>query len=139
MGTFHRQLQAFETKTNKEMTAALKRIVLELFKRIMERTPVDTGTARVNWEIGVGSIPRSVAIILEEGAEPEGFVSQEAWVNGLRELAAIRPGDVAYIVNNIEYIEILEEGSKGRSGAGMVKLTVREFASIVDEIAGNPL
>lgn len=125
----------FEVKTERQAVAVVKKIVLELFTRVMKRTPVDTGNARVNWELGVDAIGNHTATAtLVEG---ENQISQEAFIRGLAELATYKPGAIVYITNNVEYVGYLEEGSSNQAPQGMVMITAREFQSIVSEIVRN--
>lgn len=131
--SFSQDLAKFEVKTEGQAAALVKKIVLELFTRVMKRTPVDTGNARVNWELGVDEIGNTVATAsLVEG---ENQISQQAFLVGLGELAKYKPGQTIYITNNVNYIEELEKGhSERQAPQGMVMITAREFQSIVSEI-----
>ena len=130
--SFSQDLARFEVKTEGQAAALVKKIVLELFTRVMKRTPVDTGNARVNWELGVDEVGNTTATAtLVEG---ENQISQQAFLVGLAELARYKPGQTIYITNNVEYIEILENGGSQQAPQGMVMITAREFQSIVSEI-----
>lgn len=130
--SFAQDLARFEVKTEGQAAALVKKIVLELFIRVMKRTPVDTGNARVNWELGVDEVGNTTATAtLVEGPNQ---ISQQAFLVGLAELARFKPGQTIYITNNVEYIEELENGGSQQAPQGMVMLTAREFQSIVSEI-----
>ena len=133
MATFAIQLAQFQTDTEQRALLTIKRIVLEMFKRVMQRTPVDTGNARANWDIGINAIPDGFEATIETGEL--GAASQQALNRGLMEFASFKLGDTAYIVNNVAYIGFLEEGRSGQAPSGMVKITVREFQTIVDELS----
>lgn len=130
--SFTSDLAKFEVKTERQASAVIKKIVLELFIRVMKRTPVDTGNARVNWELGVDAVGNTVATATT--VEGENQISQQAFLVGLGELAKFKPGQTIYITNNVNYIEYLEEGSSQQAPQGMVKITALEFQSIVSDI-----
>lgn len=136
MASFGQQLKQFEVKVQSQSTAVVKKVVLEMFTRVMKRTPVDTGNARVNWEIGVNEIKSTVATAA--AIEGEHQVSAQALLAGLSELSTFKAGQTVYITNNVEYIQILEDGgSKDQSPQGMVAITVREFQDIVQSVAAG--
>jgi hypothetical protein len=134
MATFALDLERFQAKVSENAKGTIKKIILEMFSRVVKRTPVDTGAAQNSWEIGINAIPGGHEVIL--GGE-FGQVSQAQINKALASLAEFQIGDVAYIVSNIEYIGFLEEGKPGPGSIdaphGMVKITVREFQTIVDE------
>ena len=130
MATFALDLERFQTKVTTNASAIIKKIVLEMFSRVIKRTPVDTGAAQNSWEIGVNAIPGGHEVIL--GGE-FGQVSQGQLARGLEGFTSFSIGDTAYIVSGIEYIGFLEEGRSDQAPAGMVKITVREFQTIVDQ------
>lgn len=81
-----------------------------LYSSIVKKTPVDTGRARANWNVSVGSNDTSI--------------TEETKKNGLKhEISEINPnGDESiFISNNLPYIEKLEYGGypnppKSKSG-----------------------
>lgn len=135
MASFGQQLKQFEVKVQSQSTAVVKKVVLEMFTRVMKRTPVDTGNARVNWEIGVNEIKSTVATAA--AIEGENQVSAQALLAGLSELSTFKAGQTVYITNNVEYIGHLESGHSKQAPAGMVAITVREFQDIVQSVAAG--
>jgi hypothetical protein len=49
--------------------------------------------------------------------------------------AGFKAGDTIYLTNNLPYIRRLEEGYSQQAPAGMVALTVQEFAQVVNQIS----
>jgi hypothetical protein len=133
MATFDLDLEQFAGNTERKFAALIKNIVLEMFSRVIKRTPVDTGAAQNSWEIGVNAIPEGVEVTV--GGAAFGEVSQAQILKGLEAFTEFRVGDTVYIVSNIEYIGFLEERRSDQAPQGMVKITVREFQTIVDEVA----
>ena len=77
-------------------------VALEALTRIVGRTPVDTGRARGGWQVAIGS-----------PAAGEGENDQNGTNTVSRGSATIRsapPFSDVHITNNVEYIDILENG-----------------------------
>ena len=49
---FEADIDAFKRKCQLSLSEALRRIVFELLRRIVIRTPVDTGRAAGSWMVG---------------------------------------------------------------------------------------
>lgn len=84
-------------------------------------TPVDTGLAISNWRVGVNEAPSGVI-----NAHVPGKFRSTALENLNATIQAAmsiidsgRPGDVYRIVNNVEYIGDLNNGSSTQAPAGM--------------------
>jgi len=105
----------------------LKRgLLLEATGRIVDRTPVDTGRARGNWQASSGQPVEGVL----DRLDPGGTVAVQA-------AAQVRAvdGEDLYLVNNLPYIKRLEDGWSQQAPQGMVALTVAELQPLADQIA----
>jgi len=113
--SFDSDLQAFIKKTNIGVDIAIRKIVFDAHKMLTHKTPVDTGRAKGNWNVSVGSIDRSVDL------NKKGYKSPTQ-----------RKGDglkTNYIVNSLPYIRRLEYGHSKKAPNGMVRVTVNELRS----------
>lgn len=130
---FALQIARFAKKAQGNMDMVVRKVTLDLFARVVRRTPVDTGRARGNWQVGINSVPRG-----ETGAGSEGKVAAKAVV-GAATADAIRAkmGDRVFIVNSVPYIFRLERGSSKQAPAGMVTITLREYHGVVEIAAGE--
>jgi hypothetical protein len=124
---FADDIQAFASKTEHKMDLAVQKIALELFSRVILKTPVDTGRARANWQVAIGAAPDGT-LELEDKSGTATISAATASASGLR------AGDVIFLVNNLPYIQRLEDGYSGQSPAGMVGLSIQEFRQIADQI-----
>jgi hypothetical protein len=108
------------------MDALVRSVTLRVHREIVQRTPVDTGMARNNWQIGIGRRPEGiVAELSKNGAYA---------INAAMSLAPeIRAGGVNYIVNNLHYIVRLEFGYSRQAPGGMARLTVDRWQKMVGE------
>ena len=125
--SFDRDLKAFAKQMDITYVTVVKDIGLDLFRRIVQKTPADTGRARASWTIAIARPDRTVA---GEGQHPEfqsgaaGAATQKA--NSV--LASMKAGDYrpVWISNNLPYIEALEDGHSRQAPNGMVALSIAE-------------
>lgn len=116
-------LADFAERLVPEKANQFKRAVgLQLLAGVVQKTPVDTGRARANWQVSTGA-PAGGLI---EGVDPSGG---EAIARGAAALAQVQPGETIYISNNLPYILPLENGHSRQAPAGMVALTLAEIQS----------
>lgn len=122
--------QKWAAKTDDKISTAVRRIAIELFSRVILKTPVDTGRARANWQIAIGSIPDGVLELDDKSGTAT--ISKGSAV-----VAGVQGGDVIYIVSNLPYINRLEDGWSQQAPAGMVGLTIQELAQVVRQIGAE--
>ena len=108
-------------KTEEEALLIVQKVVADVYARIIDRTPVDTGRARASWQFGVGVEPK--------GEVPEGDykVQLSAIIAENLDKIEAAPAAVWFIANHLDYIEALEAGWSQQAPAGMVGLTIREL------------
>jgi hypothetical protein len=100
----------------------VKRIGFDVLRRVIVRTPVDTGRARGSWTISVNRANRAVlSPAPDHAARP--FYSTPNLSAGFLD---VQPGDSVVISNNLPYIAALEDGHSRRAPAGMVKVSLEE-------------
>jgi hypothetical protein len=125
--SFGADLRRFSAKTEKKMEQAARKIALDAFSEVILKTPVDTGRARGNWQVAIGSVPSgTVEIDDKEGTATIGAVQAQGM--------GLKIGDVIYLANNLPYIERLEEGSSKQAPAGMVRLTQQRWQAIAHKV-----
>jgi hypothetical protein len=133
--TFALDLQRFAKKASAVPDQVLRKVVFDITREIAQKTPVDTGHARSNWFWGVQVVSDEDATLSKSGApslaRAESFAS------------TVRSGGVVYLTNNLPYIMALEFGAgpnpfghgSQQAPAGMVRITVARWQSIVDRAA----
>lgn len=138
--SFALDLQRFAEKAKEKADEAVGAIVVNIARRIDERSPVGDarywispppagyigGHFRANWQLGVEVRPAGEIA----GVDPSGEATQGRIIAAVPDEAA---GHVFYLVNNAPYARRLEEGWSRQAPQGMVGLTVVEFQSIVDD------
>ncbi len=97
-----------------------KKIVLEALRRVVAKTPVDTGRARANWQVTIGSPATSQLDITDKDGGA-------TIAKGLAAIQGLPPYQIVWISNNMDYIEDLEHGSSKQAPEGMVEVTVAEL------------
>ncbi|CAH9015416.1 coil containing protein [Vibrio phage 137E35-1] len=111
-----KQFDLIAAKIKQKHEEINRRALLALSRRIILKTPVDTGIARNGWTFGVGI-----------QAEPQGDS-----LNAI--VVAIEPmkiGQLGYFINVVPYILALEYGHSKQAPAGMVRLSVNQWDRIV--------
>ena len=141
MGTnikeFNKNLKAFaNTLVPQQVVVAQKKIALELFTRIIVKTPVDTGRARGNWQITIGA--PATGVIETKGSSKGPFSSpppigpgagQGALTKGSKKVESVKGFVTIYITNNVDYIVYLEQGGdvgSDQAPNGMVAVSIEE-------------
>lgn len=87
-------------------------------------TPVDTGAAISNWQIGINASPSGVLPPHVPGKfRSTALENLNATIQaGMSIIDSSKPGDVLHIVNNIEYIGDLNDGSSSQAPGGMTAI-----------------
>lgn len=110
----------------------IRKACIDLYRRIVERTPVDTGRAKGNWSLGV------VPIAPVGAFDNVSFDKVNAIINkNVSQFKFTLSDEVVYITNNLDYIEYLENGTSVQAPAGMVVVSLTEFqAHFTDALRG---
>ncbi len=118
----------FEAFTSTLMPQAysivVRKTMLDLLTRVVDKTPVKTGRARGNWQIAIDSIAGG-----DTGREDED--GDETIAAGSQVLGGFNPlvNEFVSIANNVPYILVLENGSsKVQAPNGMLAISLEEIA-----------
>jgi hypothetical protein len=121
--SFNADLQRFADKTGVKLDLVVRKVALDIYEKVTVKTPVDTGRARGNWNVSMGS--------------PDLSVNNKAT---RAKRARLKKGDgekVIFITNNLPYINALENGHSDQAPSGMLAVTLNEVeAGIRDVIRG---
>ncbi len=132
--SFANDLKEFAKATNRTITEVLEGVVTELAVRVVQRSPVDTGKFRGNWQIGDGGPDTRVDSEFDKqalGSAP----SAGSFARWQDQLEGVLPGTVIYITNSLPYARRLEyEGYSKQAPEGMVRVTLTEYASIINTV-----
>ena len=131
MKSFAADLRKFAQATERNLNDTVRQVVLELGTRIVQRSPVDTGRFRGNWQIAAGGPD----VRTNEPFDKQALGSQPSATTFDRwkgEVNAATIGSTLYITNSLPYAARLEyEGWSQQAPAGMVRVTVTEYEQII--------
>lgn len=106
-----------DVKVPELIRQAEKKIAFEALRRIILKSPVDTGLFRANWQVGIEIPNRDIAESVTNNAQARAGAVLES----------LKPFDVIWICNNLAYAEKLEHGHSKQAPQGMVAITVQEI------------
>jgi hypothetical protein len=124
MGLFTADISKWVEKVEGRIDLVVRKISLDMFTRIILKSPVDTGRFRGNWQVAIGIIPAGTLELTDKTGTAT--ISQ---VDAA--LLKVKGGDVIYFVNNLPYANRLEYGHSKQAPAGMVRITVEEYGLVV--------
>lgn len=126
---FKMDLQKFGKKLVPKKIIDIQRwAVIELYRRVLMRTPVDKGFLRGNWGLAIGS-PESRANGKSGAVKKGGLTAEEAkYVRSVTNFLSTMPlGQIVWLCNTMPYCEVVEFGmypNPPKKGS-FVKLTKR--------------
>ena len=128
----------------KTFVAFQKYIALELYKRIMQKTPVDKGTLRGSWTISIGSQDTTPADKKTNAKSFDGTYAGQALTSAERAdfntaiagMQELKLGQIVWINNAMPYVLRIEfDGhSHTKAPAGMVNISIQELRSYLQTI-----
>lgn len=106
----------------------VRKVALDMGGQLIDRSPVDTGRFKNNWVTSMGSMSTATG----GNADPSAGTARtllKTQVDGWK------PGQTIFITNSLPYAMRLEHGYSKQAPAGMVKLTVQNYAQAVAKAA----
>ncbi len=113
-------LEQFAQKLDQQHSQVCRRVALGLYGRLLHKTPVDTGWARMHWMITINN-----PSVDSPGSAPAGTQPGTYPPPNLPRLAAQRVPYI-WITNNVPYIEALNHGHSQQAPQNFVELAVLE-------------
>lgn len=146
LGNFELDIQKFVDKAKGNVTLVVRKIALDIFKRVIIKSPVGNpdiwkdpssappgyagGRFKSNWQVAIGSIPAGTLEVNDKG--------QAALSRVDAAVLRLKAGDIIYLVNNLDYARPLEYlGHSKQAPNGMVRITVLEFPQVVSKAANE--
>jgi len=120
--SFSVDLSRFKVKSQKQAKAVIQKITMEAFKRVILRSPVDTGRFRANWGAAIGA----ATVGTKESFDKTGSATVAAATLTVFDWNCA--GSI-YLVNSMAYGPKLEYGHSKQAPAGMVRVTLSEISS----------
>lgn len=122
---FNVALESAAKKIRGDLEKFYRMVCIEVLKRIVLRTPVDTGRARGNWQAELGRAASGVLDVTGSKGEMTSFSIDK----GIQKLSDIPPYSLVHLTNNVEYLYYLEYDRRSEQAPeGMVEITLTELA-----------
>lgn len=125
MGEFALSVAKFAEAAPEQAREVVRKVSAEVLTKVVLRSPVDTGRFRANWVTTFGA--PGIRTTAEVDPSGQGAIT--------RGIATIRRayGDLdIFITNSLPYAIPLEYGYSKQAPAGMARLTVTEFQTLID-------
>jgi hypothetical protein len=122
--SFTLHLKKLADKAGANADAVAKKVIIDVFSSVVEKSPVDKGTFRGNWQLGFGEVDGNT-----QSPDDKGGSATIAKANS--ELTKFDSKKITYISNSLPYAQRLENGYSNQAPQGMVRLTVLEFRRFI--------
>lgn len=145
--TFELQLAKFAEKAGDNARQVIRKVSIDCLTKVVLRTPVGNpslwkskppagyvgGRLRANWNVSFGNPNFTVS----QKIDRTGDATITAGRNTINRAYGDNP---IYIMNSMPYVREIEyEGHSKQAPAGMVRITVTEFQTFIDQaVAGLP-
>ena len=128
-GSFSLDLSRIVAKAKGNIDLVVQKTTMDMFGRVIMRSPVDTGRFRGNWQASVGSYGSEFDL---NTTDKTGSDAVEKASNVALSTPA---GNVTFLVNNLPYAQRLEYGHSKQAPGGMVRLTAVELQQDFEKAA----
>lgn len=129
--SFTLHLKKITDKAGANADSIAKAIILQVFSSVVEKSPVDLGSFRGNWQIGVGAVNGNT----QSPDDKKALKSPPSADNLLKaelSLSGYSSKKITYVSNSLPYAHRLEYDSwSDQAPNGMVRLTVLEFRRMI--------
>jgi hypothetical protein len=120
MTTFALDLSKAIEKAKDQAELIVKKTTIQLFSSVIEKSPVDTGRFRANWNVSFGAFnPQTTEEVDPSGSQSKSKVYQALANYQLKDQSV-------FLGNSLPYAERLENGWSKQAPAGMVRLSILE-------------
>lgn len=127
LNEFARRMRRRGERVETNASRATRRVALVVHQSVVLGTPVDTGTARSNWQPSISGVPASVPRQAFDPGMGGSTVEQNtsaALAEGVAVISRYRGRRGIFISNVLSYIVPLNAGNPNPATAGFVQLAV---------------
>ncbi len=126
---FSKNMRRRAKNVPREVNKVKRKTALAIDQTVVVGTPVDTGTARSNWIVSLGTASDEVKEAYSPIPEGSGSISetenaQAAIAQGQGVIKDVKSGQDIHITNNVEHIVPLNEGHSAQAPAMFVEEAV---------------
>lgn len=119
---FTADLKRFSDKAEKDMNRFCRLIALDLHKRVVTRSPVDTGRFKANNQVSLNGLPSDSQLSVDKGGGA-------TITSGSNEIARFNLGDTIFLYNNVAYAMRLEFGHSKQAPTGIYRISLKDVVS----------
>lgn len=129
--SFSVDISRFVALANARVDIVIRKVSLDIFRRVILKSPVDTGRFKGNWQAAIGNVPQGVLEL--EDKSPNGTAGTATMSRLDASIAGVKGGDVIYFVNNLPYAERLEYGWSKQAPNGVLIASILEWDAVVNK------
>ena len=124
MGQFSLDLSRLVAKAKGRTDTVVKKVMLEAFSKVVQKSPVDSGRLRANWTASIGNYSKTPTASLDlSGSATIGKIAADVAVMNIG-------GQTIFLTNALPYAHRIEyEGWSKQAPAGMVRTTLAEVSA----------
>ena len=126
-GEFSRKVRAFANGVPVQANTVKQAYATAVLKGIVAGTPVKTGKARSNWNVGIGAPDYSIR-------PSEGATGAATIQRGQVVINAANPGQALHISNGLPYIARLNSGWSKQAPTGYIERAVAAARAAIKSI-----
>lgn len=126
--SFTIDIDKWAKKANGNTKLVVRKIALDLYVKVVQKSPVDSGRFRGNWYVGINYPYTLQSDRLDNqpfGSAPSSGIFTEA--DAATKRWEVKDNSI-YITNNLPYAYRLEMGYSGQAPQGMARISVMEIA-----------
>lgn len=121
LNQFGDKIKRVAVNVPKNADEIVRKVALAADQTIVTATPVDTGRARANWQVGIGAAPAGTVEYSGGGSGAAGYAIGVA--QNVVTAYKGQPGGI-WLVNNLPYIQRLNEGWSAQAPAKFVEQAI---------------
>lgn len=122
---FRSQFKKTIAKAKSKNELFFSKLIVEADKRLVAKSPVDTGRFKSNWRVGNGGVN---TLTTASTGEP----------NNAPEINSIKiNGQTIHLTNSLPYANRLEYGWSKQAPSGMVRLTLTELQGVARQVGAE--
>ena len=125
---FRRDFAKIIEKAGKRADLVVRQSMFTLVSRLIETSPVKEGRFKNNWNTSLNSVDTTTSW-------PPDKDGSGALERAKQMLNTWKPGQIAFMTNSMPYAKKLEDGSSTQAPYGVVKLTLQNYALIIEKAA----
>lgn len=125
--TFSADVASFAKKASASVDAVVRKVTFDLFFEVVQRTPVDTGRLKANWQASQ-NVPVHGTLTSTDKDGNTTMVAIAGAIGGA--------GSVTYLANNLPYAHRIEfDGWSRQAPAGMVRVSMARVQRLLSAAA----